>query len=129
MKCTWQVFSSATNLELAENVCAENLKPLTKPKFIRQVSLSSGVPKSTVNRIKKRHHVKFYKPYMDHGLLEDDLGRRVEFCSNVIENYEFENKWSLRFVFSDKSTCYRTGLVNKHNVKYFKSSNCYRKET
>lgn len=60
-------------------MCVDMLKSSTKPKPFRKVSLSTGDPNSIVHRIIKKHRVKFHKPNMVHGVLEDDSDRKVEF--------------------------------------------------
>lgn len=83
--------SSATWPKTSENVCAEILKALTRPESFPKTYGTTRVPKSTVHNIIKKHHAKCYKPYMVHGLLEDDPDKRVEFWSRIIKNYEFDN--------------------------------------
>lgn len=116
-------YSRRSNEEREELVCASMLRSPGKPKSLRKVELETGVPKSSVQRIIKKNKIKFFKSHLVHQLLEDDPDRRVEFCSRIIEYHESDPDWHTQIIFSDESTFYRNGVVNRHNCNYYNTVN------
>lgn len=56
---------------------------------------------SSIQSIIKRNNITFVQSHLEHNLLGDDLYRRVEFCSRIIEFNELDSHWHTRIVFSD----------------------------
>lgn len=116
-------YSRASDVVTEELVCASVLRSPSKPKSLRNVEHETGVPKSSVQRILRKNKIKFYKSHVVHGLLEDDPDRRMQFCSSIIEFHELDPYWHAQIVFSDESTFYRNGVVNRHNCNYYNTEN------
>ncbi|KAG8251795.1 hypothetical protein J6590_071833 [Homalodisca vitripennis] len=115
--------SRESNEEKEVLVCESMLRSPGKPKLPRRVELETGVLKSLVRRIIKKNKIKFYTSHLVHNLLEDDPDRRVEFCFRIIEFRELDPTWHTQIVFSDESTFYRNGAVNRHNCNYYNTGN------
>ena len=93
----------------------------------REISRNVGVPLGSVNRSLKLSGIKPFKYRYVQELKADDTDRRLEFCDWVTSHTE---RWCRRIVFSDESTFYLNGQVNKHNLFYYSTENEYRfKET
>lgn len=86
----------------------------------REISRNVGVSLGSVNRSLKAAGVKPYKYTFVQKLTEDDPDRRLEFCSWIRSHRE---SWSRCIVFSDESTFYLNGQVNKHNLFYYSTEN------
>lgn len=116
-------YSRRSNEEREDLVCASMLRSPGKPKSLRKVELETGVPKSSVHRIIKINQIKFFKSYLVHQYLDDVPDRRVEFCSCIIEFHESDPDWHTQIIFSDESTFYRNGVVNRHNCNNYNTAN------
>lgn len=93
----------------------------------REISRNLGISLGTVNRSLKASGIKPYKYTFVQQLTEDDPDRRLEFCNWIVSHPE---RWCRRIVFSDESTFYLNGEVNKHNLFYYSTENEHRfKET
>ena len=77
----------------------------------------------SVNRSLKSAGIKPYKYTFVQELTEDDKDYRLEFCNWRTSRLE---RWSHRIVFSDESTFYLNGQVNKHNLFYYATENEHR---
>lgn len=90
---------------------------------IRKVARESGFSTTSVFRILHKHKYHPYKIKLVHELNEDDFDRRLEFCelfSNRIENNEH---LLYNICFSDESTFFLNGYVNKHNCRFWSDEN------
>ena len=52
----------------------------------------------------------------------------IQFCTEVIEACEKNPGWHKHIVFSDESTFYLTGVVNRHNCNYYNLQNPHLRE-
>ena len=65
-----------------------------------------------------------YRPRLLHGLLEDDPGRRIQFCETIRDLISNEVPDILdKIVWTDEATFKLSGLVNRHNCVYWASEN------
>ena len=93
----------------------------------REISRNMGISLGSVNRSLRTAGIKPYKYTFVQELAEDDPERRLEFCNWISSRSE---RWCRRIVFSDESTFYLNGQVNKHNLFYYSNENEHRfKET
>lgn len=90
---------------------------------IRKVAEASGVSRSSVHRILKAHKFHPYKFKLVHELNEDDPDRRLEFCEIFSEQLNGNANLLYNTCFSDESTFYLNGEVNRHNCRYWSEAN------
>lgn len=90
---------------------------------VRSLEKSTGIPKSTVNRmiIDMGYHP--YKPTYVQELLEDDADRRTEFCETMVAKMDNDPAWLKKLVFSDEAVFKLNGSVNKHNCHFYAKEN------
>ncbi|KAG5889937.1 hypothetical protein JTB14_028946 [Gonioctena quinquepunctata] len=60
---------------------------------------------------------------MVHQLSDDDPDRRLEFCENMETRINQQPDYVKKICFSDESTFYLNGNVNKQNVRYWSDAN------
>lgn len=89
----------------------------------RHVAQMFDVAQSSVSKILVGAGMKCYKFSWVQALNDDDPDRRLEFCNWILgQNSSFVNS----IVFSDESSFYLNGLVNKHNAHYYSTENEHR---
>ena len=52
-------------------------------KSTRRASLELSIPRTSLQRLMKKLLLRPYRPRLLHGLLEDDPGRRIQFCKTI----------------------------------------------
>lgn len=92
---------------------------------LKQFNNESNVPINTISKILKRHKFHPYKMQIKQALAEDDFDRRIQFCELMIERIAENDQLLKNICFSDESTFFLNGCVNKHNVRYWSDSNPY----
>jgi hypothetical protein len=105
-------------IELVETILEE--EPLNT---VRNVARTANLSKYQAHRIMR--DILGLKPYMMHStqfLYDEDRDLRVEMAEKLIPILEDLSNDGLIF-FSDESTFYLSGLVNKHNCRFWSSSN------
>ena len=92
---------------------------------VRSVAREAKITKYQAHRIMR--DILGYKPYMMHStqkLYDEDMDLRVEMAEHLIPILEDpENNGNI--FFSDESTFYTSGLVNKHNCRIWAEKNPY----
>jgi len=108
---------SATNDEQSELVLASTSAfPKTSTNKRAQ---ECGISQSSVNRILRKHKHKPYKIHLVQELHGDDTDRRLEFCE-----WAQQHATNIKnIIFSDEAIFYLSGHVNRHNCRYWSSSN------
>lgn len=107
----------ATVLEVIGRVSMNYQQSLT------EIRKSSNIPKSSIQRILKKHSFHPYKMHITQELAEDDFDRRLEFCELMTERIAEREHLLENICFSDESTFYLQGCVNTHNVRFWSDSN------
>lgn len=90
---------------------------------LRQLETISGVSKSSVHRILKEAKFHPYKMQNVQELNEDDPDRRTEFCEIMSQLLIGDNNYLYNVCFSDESSFYLNGHVNRHNCRYWSDVN------
>lgn len=89
----------------------------------RQIADNIGVSQRKAITTLKKHKFHPYKIMLHHALNEDDPDRRLQFCETM-DRLIIANPTTVNNIcFSDESTFYVNGLVNRHNCRYWDNSN------
>ena len=87
---------------------------------IRQISIDTRIPKSTVNRVlKKTLSFKPWKPHYCQELSFDDCDRRMAFGEAMLQWHEENHRLFENILWSDEAVFHIGGFVNKHNCHYW----------
>lgn len=90
---------------------------------VRSVAQECSISPTTSYRIMREHlSLKPYKAQFVQQLYEEDFQDRVEMCQTLIQLLTNNNNRGNIF-FSDEAAFHLSGLVNKHNVRYWCTSN------
>lgn len=65
---------------------------------------------------------------MQRQLSEDDLDRRVEFCTRALDQYQRDPSFAQGILFSDEANSYVRGEVNRQNHRYWSDRNSHSTE-
>jgi hypothetical protein len=90
---------------------------------ITTVSQASGVSRSSVHRILKKHKFHPFKMTLVQELHEDDFDRRNQFCEYFSEQLLLNPNLLYNTCFSDECTFMLNGEVNRHNCRYWSDTN------
>ena len=90
---------------------------------IRQMSLDSGISKSSVHRCLQKLNYKPFKYTMVQELTGDDHDRRLQFCEWVRFKVSQDETFHKSICFSDEAVFHINGSVNKHNLHYWNEVN------
>src|SRR5215467_11024129 len=88
----------------------------------RVLARTSGVSRSSIQRIMNNQKYHPYHIVLTQELLRRDFERRITFC-NWLRNNVAENNFLERILFSDESTFQNSGHVNRHNMHYWAVEN------
>ena len=92
----------------------------TPTKSIRKVSSEVEISRSIVQRILTIDlKMQPFKATLVHGLHEDDLPKRVEFCEWFLERQRHDPQFLHSIFFSDEASFHLTGSVNRQNERYW----------
>ncbi|KAL4131917.1 hypothetical protein QTP88_009149 [Uroleucon formosanum] len=90
-------------------------------KSVRQSSRELAIPPTTVWRVlRRRLRLKPYRIQLLQALHDDDMQKRNEFCTFVLEKSEEVEQFFYRIIFSDEATFHLNGKVNRHNVRIWR---------
>ena len=108
---------NVTNDENSFNIM---LDVTEKPKTsVQLLALNHKMGRNSVKKILKREKYHPYKIHLLQELSEDDFDRRIEFCEIMADRlYQYAN-FINQLVFSDESSFYLNGNVNRHNCRYW----------
>lgn len=90
---------------------------------IREVSAYHEVPYGCVQRLLKLHKFHPYRVKLVHELNEDDPDRRIQFCEEMEQLIHDDPEIVKKICFSDESTFFLNGTVNRHNCVYWATEN------
>lgn len=90
---------------------------------LRKVVDATGISLGSVHKVTKIHKYHPYKMQIHQELSEDDFDRRVEFCERMTAAINDNAIQVKNICFSDESTFYLNGFVNKHNCRYWSNEN------
>ena len=84
-----------------------------------------SIPKTSIRRIITQIGLKPYRPRLIHGLLEDNLDRRVQFSEIMLNKIEKNPGILDNIVWSDEAFFKLSGHINRHNCVYWYSENMH----
>lgn len=89
----------------------------------RKLATESGVSRSTIQRILKKHKFHPYKISLVQELNEDDNDRRLQFCETMSDRIINNPNLLFNVCFSDECSFFINGTVNRHNCRYWSDNN------
>lgn len=89
----------------------------------RVIALINDTSHMSVDRILLKEKFHPYKIQLVQELSDDDYDRRLEFCENMMELCNANPNFIRQIMFSDESTFYLNGNVNRHNCRYWATEN------
>ncbi|CAF1482110.1 unnamed protein product [Rotaria magnacalcarata] len=90
---------------------------------VRSVAADCYIPPTTAHRIMTEYlALKPYKAQFVQQLYEEDLQDRAEMYKTLISMLE-DSHMQENLFFSDEATFYVSGLVSKHNIRYWSETN------
>lgn len=93
-------------------------------KSTRQASRELQIPQASVVKIlHKRLRLHAYKVQIVQALQPNDLPRRAEFATEILNRIDGDNDYLNRICFTDESTFHVSGMVNRHNVRIWGTEN------
>ena len=87
------------------------------------LSRELGIPRTSLQRLMHRLHLKPYRPRLLHGLLEDDPDRRLQFCEIMCNQLTEQPDLLSKIVWTDEACFKLSGHVNRHNCVYWADEN------
>ena len=78
---------------------------------------------STVRKILKENKFHPFKPVLIHEINEDDPDRRMQFCDQIQQKIAEDPEFVKKTCFSDESSFFLNGTVNRHNCRYWALQN------
>ena len=95
-----------------------------RPKISVSVgALELGISQSSFYRTIKELGFRPFKPSAAIDLSDDDLDRRQEFCESMIDRIQAEPGILDKIIWSDESEFKLNGTINRHNCRYWASTN------
>lgn len=94
---------------------------------VRLIERRTGVPKSSAQRILKRHQYYPYHIQRVQTLLTSDYARRIVFCQTMIQKHREDPDFFNKVLWSDESACKRDGYLNLHNIHSWQLVNPHEK--
>ena len=88
-----------------------------------KVSEECEVSATTARKYLKKNKFHPYKINLVHQLSEDDPDRRMQFCDTMCEKIRLFPNYVKHICFSDESTFFLNGKVNRQNVRYWSDVN------
>lgn len=89
----------------------------------RKLAAISGVNRTSIQRILKKHKFHPYKIRLVQELNEDDFDRRLEFCETMSARVNQDPHLLFNICFSDECSFFINGTVNRHNCRYWGDTN------
>lgn len=91
-------------------------------KSLKRHSQELGMPRSTCQKVLKKHKYHPYKPKVLHRLYDDDFENRVAMCDWFLGTIYWDQEFLSRVMFSDEANFYVNGEVNK-NQRFWSNEN------
>lgn len=112
-----RVLTEAAQIEILGHFAVE---PNTSTsKVAKLVNISVG----SIHKVLKLNKFFPYKISILQQLSEDDYDRRIEFCEILTARIQNDPNLIKNICFSDESTFFLNGFVNKHNCRYWDNEN------
>jgi hypothetical protein len=89
----------------------------------RTIARTHGICHQTALKILKQNKFHPYKIQLHHALNDDDPDRRVEFCEGLTNWMNNDHELLMKICFSDESTFFLNGALNRHNCRYWSDEN------
>lgn len=89
----------------------------------RQLAADYEISQSSILRVFKSEKYHPYKVQLVHELNEDDSDRRIEFCEIMEARCLLDPSFKKNILFSDESTFFLNGTVNRQNCRYWSREN------
>lgn len=89
----------------------------------RQLASITGIARTSVRRVLKMQKFHPYKMKILQELGDDDPDRRIQFCELMTEEIRREPSLTKNICFSDESSFFLNGNVNKQNCRYWSDEN------
>lgn len=90
---------------------------------LRQIEDQIAVSRETARRILKKYKFKSYKYQIHQHLFQNDYQRRLDYSNWFLGNYNLDNNFHRRILFSDESRFTNLGLFNRNNTRYWAQEN------
>lgn len=90
---------------------------------IQQLAVNHNMSRYSIQKIAKQSKFNQYKMHLLHELTEDDFDRRIEFCEVFMNKLTQNLDFTHNVLFSDESTFWLNGSVNRHNCRYWSEKN------
>lgn len=90
---------------------------------VRIIERRTGIPKSSAQRVLRRHKYHAYHIQRVQTLLPTDYAQRVQFCRTMIQKWRENANFFNEVLWSDESTCRRDGYLNLHNAHSWQINN------
>lgn len=89
----------------------------------RAIERTTGIPKSTVQRILKQNNLHPFHLQRVQALLPRDYPKRVEFCQIMIDKSREDPDFVDKILWSDESSFKQDGYLNMHNIHNWQEEN------
>ncbi|KAJ8936561.1 hypothetical protein NQ318_017041 [Aromia moschata] len=98
---------------------------VTPQQTTESIARTCGGSATTVKRALRKPKFHPYKMQYLQCLTEDDPDRRIEFCELMTNRIDNNPSYLIHVCFSDESTFYLKGKVNRQNMRYWSDVNPY----
>uniref|UniRef100_A0A1E1XN60 Putative transposable element n=1 Tax=Amblyomma sculptum TaxID=1581419 RepID=A0A1E1XN60_AMBSC len=92
---------------------------------VRSVSEDTGVSRSSVWRILRKHRLHPYHVQLHQNLLPRDFQNRTDFANWILIKMQDDPDFLNKVIWSDEASFSRNSQVNLHNAHYWSDSNPY----
>lgn len=92
---------------------------------VRAIQRRTGIAKSTVHSVLKRHGYHPFHVRRVQTLLTRDYVPRVQFCRRMLEMHREDPNFFNKVLWSDESACRKDGYLNLHNLHSWQLENPY----
>lgn len=89
----------------------------------RRIASEAGISQRSVLRVLKRNKFHPFHSEYHQGLRMDDPPKRLTFCNWALASFDDDPTLASRIIWSDETTFYRDGTVNRHNEHYWSQEN------
>ncbi|CAH0391520.1 unnamed protein product [Bemisia tabaci] len=90
---------------------------------VKKLAGSHEISVGTAHKILKLNKFHPFRTKLVHEINEDDPDRRLQFCEVMLQKLEADPAMVEKICFSDESTFFLNGVLNRHNCRYWSDSN------
>lgn len=112
-----RILDEATQIEVLGNFSMDRNTSIPKVAKLTHISVGS------VHKVLKLNKFFPYKLQIHQQLSEDDYDRRIQFCEEITRKITDNPNLLKNICFSDESTFFLNGFVNRHNCRYWNNEN------